>query len=69
MATNYICRDCTVTDQCTEACPYGSMTDTDLFYQGLQADIKQDWSTSDWIRDNYTPGEYRGNGGIWGEVW
>jgi hypothetical protein len=45
------------------------MTDTDLFYQGLQADIKQDWSTSDWIRDNYTPGEYRGNGGIWGEVW
>lgn len=69
MATNYICRDCTVTDQCTEACPYGSMTDTDLFYQGLQADIKQDWRDSDWIRDNYTPGEYRGNGGVWGEVW
>lgn len=66
---NYVCRECTVKDQCSDSCPDYHMTDSDYFYKGLQADIKQDWSDYDWIRDNYTPGEYRGCGGVWGEVW
>jgi len=44
------------------------MTDTDLFYQSLQADLYQP-SGTEWIYDNYRPGEYRGNGGVWGQVW
>lgn len=66
---NYVCRECTVKDQCSDSCPDYHMTDLDYFYKGLQADIKRDWKDYDWIRDNYIPGEYRGCGGIWGETW
>jgi len=68
VGNNYICRECTVKDLCSESCAYYHMTDTDLFYQSLQADLYQP-SGTEWIYDNYRPGEYRGNGGVWGQVW